>query len=197
MFAKIGSNGLASKFQKIAVFVLALVVLFSALPAGKAYAWSPVVTVGTPGSVTLYPVYINHYTDNWGNHTMQLDSYNGTMVSRSPAATGAQFVVGQYYLERWNGATWVTFSQTQMFTRQIAATQNYAIFPNLSLIPLIGHGGYFRIKWSFVWTTLNGTHLGSTSIQSSRSTDHVCAINTRPCLSTAEYFRIGKTNGTW
>jgi len=187
MFAKIGSNGLASKIQKIAVFVLALVVLFSALPAGKAYAWSYATPSGRPGAASIPTIYVGDLYMPWGSTQFTLYGSTGPIAYRSPGSTGAQTVAAVYTVQKLVGSSWVTTATAGMFTGQIGATQSSYRFPTPYIQPVESRG-YFRVTWTFVWHSSTGTYLGGTNVVSNLATDHVCVTTSRLCFTAAGYF---------
>jgi hypothetical protein len=185
-----------SRLKKILVLTLALVIMFSALPADNAYAWSVTRTVGQRGAVSIPQVSIADLYMPWGMTQFTLLTGTGPLVYRNPGSTGTQFVGGQYLMEKWNGSSWVVVARTQMFSRTIYTGQSSVRFPAMYMQPINARGS-FRIVWIFTWMTASGTSLGSTRIQSSLVADHQCVTPIRLCRSYAGYFRTGLNNTTW
>jgi hypothetical protein len=196
MFTQSKSRSPLSRLKKILVFALALVIMFSALPADNAYAWSVVRTVGQRGAVSIPRVSIADLYMPWGMTQFTLLTSYGPLVYRNPGSTGTQFVGGQYLMEKWNGSSWVVVARTQMFSRTIYTGQSSVRFPAMYMQPINARGS-FRIVWIFTWMTASGTSLGSTRIQSSLVADHQCVTPIRLCRSYTGYFRTGLNNTTW
>lgn len=198
MSAKTGFRGLVGKLHKTLMVALVLVVLFSSLPIGKAYAWSYANPISRPGAVSVPPaIYIGDLMMPWGSTAFTLYGSTGPVAYRSPGSSGAQIVGAQYFVQTWNGSRWVNTAQTGTFTGQISASQTYYRFPAPYIQPLVSRGT-FRVMYTFVWTTTAGATLGATNVLPNLKNDHICVTTLRLCQTSAGYFQTGGyRTGTW
>jgi hypothetical protein len=205
MFTNTGSNGLVGKFHKAVVVILALVILFSALPVGRAQAFAYTTITGKIGSVTPSTIYVGDlvttcvpiYNTTVCPHNFTLYGNVGPTVSRSPASSGNQIVQAIYVVEKWDGSKWVPIAKTNVLQGQILATQTKVQFV-APYMQLQVAQGYFRLTWLFSWLTPTGTLLGSTIITSNLKTDHVCVTNARLCQSFDGFVQTGGyLTGKW
>ncbi|MEO5887567.1 MAG: hypothetical protein ABIQ77_07885 [Anaerolineales bacterium] len=202
------SRGMVSKLQKTLLAVLMVMVLFGSLPAGKAHAWTYMNPVARPGrvyvptTITVQDIRFACTTDRNGitscNYAYTLSSPTGPVIYRSPASTGAQAVAAQYQMEQWDGSKWVAISRQGPFIGQIGSLQNYYTFPAPSLSPVGAGRGYYRVTWTFAWSTTTGVSLGGVSVVPNLATDHACATIYRLCQTFPGYVRTGGfQTGQW
>ena len=192
MNAKANPRKMVSNFSKVLMVAVALIILVSAFPTGKASAWyyAPPI-VGRPGGVSISPIYVGDLLMPTGvtAFTLYNSSNAGPIVSRSPAAGGPQTVGAIYSVEKWDGVRWVTVVKSAAIVRTISATQTNIRFPAAYLQPTSARG-YFRVSWAFAWTSSTGVSLGAVVVNSDRINDHICVTPIRVCQPYAGYVSV-------
>lgn len=179
-----------SLFHTIAALTLTLAttvgMLGVAAPSASAWQYSQPYRQGT---VTLPTVYVADLIQPAGNVAFTLMSNTGPVAYRSPATTGVQTVNSRYYVQIWTTGGWANSAHSPLMTGQLNSGLSTVTFPRAYLQPLQTRG-YFRVTWAFDWYS-NGSLIGSTSVVSHLTSDHVCVTQSRLCQSSAGYVRTG------
>jgi hypothetical protein len=181
----------------VATAVVALAAAFLAAPAA---AWEYVGGKGRPGEVWVPPVYPfedGRYT-TYGPFLMFTTFQSGPYVYRSSGSTGAQSVIGQYIVQRWNGEQWYVASRQQTPPTDIPAGARGVYLPRLWRSPggnQLYNRGHFRVIWVIAWAA-DGAGLGSIGVIPSAAGDFRCQNMVRPCQATARWVRLGRTFAT-
>lgn len=176
-----------------AVAVVAGVGLIAVSPA-MGYTW---VSHGTPGWVqNPSPVAINtlysHSIPTSGPYSIPIRNtwvqhVRATVVTRSPATTGAQAVLVVHNLERWNGQGW-----TLQLSRRETATiprgvQRVTVRGAQWVLPLAR--GTYRVQSGVAWGVLNGRGLGAVAAYPNRTSEHQCGDAANRCVAGPGWFR--------
>jgi hypothetical protein len=196
MSAKTGFRGLVGMFQKTLMVTLVLVVLFSSLPVGQAYAWGTGERLGTWGGVSNLPMIdLGDITQPYGTY-FTVWSSGGPVAQRNPASIGAQNVTATYSLDQYVGTTWRTI-KNQSYVLPIGANWYSATFPAVRFELPVQSRGYYRVRLMFHWFASNGAFLGAVEVISTLASDFSCNYSSmRPCQPSAGYFRIGQYGTT-
>jgi hypothetical protein len=156
--------------------------------ASPASAWVYNGAAGRPGGVTITQVRV---ADTQGGQ-LTFFSANGPIVNRTPGTTGAQDVLMTYWVQKYNGAQWVSLTSRQSSVR-IPSGYNRARLPNLSVQPLLNNHGYYRVIEFFQWNAPGtGTPIGFSFVNPSRVTDHACVTQSRLCAAYAGFVQVGR-----
>lgn len=182
-----------AKLVALLVLALSLTAVGTSVDSQAASAWQQQTPAGSPGGVSnLSPVYA---ADLYVSGVKQFTIYanNGPYISRSPAASGTQYVTVLFVVERWSSSGWVRAANSDPVSRPIASWQNGIQWPVAPRISPSITTGYFRLSYAIAWSNAYGQTIASTSVVSSAYGEHLCgSVNpNRSCRSYGSYVGVG------